>query len=458
MEVQDLTSLGHGNDFMKGTDWKGSDAGIFNIFLQTLMSDSEEVLSLTELGQEINTEALADNLDLLSGLDLSEEVLGDLTVLLTDFLHSLLPHIDFSELSLDDKEEVLDVISELSQELYAQLGQLLFAQQKLDGDEIGQKLQEIIDNTALLDIDKVAKIKEALHFLNHIHELLENPELTSLIEVAPTKEDLSPQDELFKNQDNLSNTQTKASELQGENLVFASMQKEVDDLVEKRLLEPEINVKENIKTEVTEPKLSEKEPLENLIAPRVVSKDIHREFADEIRPLLNPEPQQLETKAAERHLELSTRLDMQARIDSFQVVQQISTKIAGLIDLKENKMTLRLDPPELGKVQMEIELKPGELKVQMMVENQEVKNLLESNVSQLRESLEKQQIQIDDLEVSVSQEGENSFEAYNREFLKKGRRMRMQFNHGTKVANEEVDGVGADTGRRLGYNSMEIIA
>jgi hypothetical protein len=133
------------------------------------------------------------------------------------------------------------------------------------------------------------------------------------------------------------------------------------------------------------------------------------------------------------------------------VLQQVGDKIKVMNKEGKQIMTIQLDPKELGKIELRVEMEDKQLRVHMTVENDKVKSLMEARVPQLRELLESNQVNMERMEVTVNKEKP----APDRQ-QEKGRKKHM-LRHGegmqVKVAPDTED-----TGRRLGYNTMELVA
>ncbi len=69
----------------------------------------------------------------------------------------------------------------------------------------------------------------------------------------------------------------------------------------------------------------------------------------------------------------------------------------------ETEMTLRLQPPQLGRLHMRLVWSGNELMAQMDAESQTVKHLIETNLPTLYQSLSEQGIRVDHVTVSVGQ-------------------------------------------------------
>ena len=152
---------------------------------------------------------------------------------------------------------------------------------------------------------------------------------------------------------------------------------------------------------------------------------------------------------------------MQERIHEFEVIKQIAAQARfTTATTGEQKLTIQLHPEHLGQVDLRITLNNGEMQIHARVESPTAQNALESHIGLLRDSLEKQGINLERLEVSVEQRDRNSYafaqEHENQQHGEKNKkRKRGRTSHlAVSIAKDE----NADTGRRLGYNTMEYLA
>lgn len=152
------------------------------------------------------------------------------------------------------------------------------------------------------------------------------------------------------------------------------------------------------------------------------------------------------------------RSQMAERYDEFQAVRQVSQKVQWMVRNGEGKAILRLDPPELGHIEIEVETKSGEMKIHMSVENESVKNTLETSAPQLRQSMEQHQVKIEKLEVQVETRLDAQGGQADPQKSRRSENAQRQHRRGMKIAEVLVDVPRVDTGRRLGYNTMELIA
>lgn len=67
-----------------------------------------------------------------------------------------------------------------------------------------------------------------------------------------------------------------------------------------------------------------------------------------------------------------------------------------------SQMTLRLDPPHLGKVNMRVQVSDNAVKAIMVAENKEVKAALEGNIDQLKQQLSNSGLKIDEITVTTA--------------------------------------------------------
>jgi len=153
---------------------------------------------------------------------------------------------------------------------------------------------------------------------------------------------------------------------------------------------------------------------------------------------------------------------MQERINEFEVVRQVIAQAKFITTpTGEQKMTLQLRPEHLGQVDLRIALNHGEMQIHARVESITAQSALETHIGLLREGLEKHGITLDRLEVSVEQrDRQDAYSLAERQEQREQKHSNRRHHRGREqhlavsIAKDE----SSDTGRRLGYNTMEYLA
>jgi len=153
---------------------------------------------------------------------------------------------------------------------------------------------------------------------------------------------------------------------------------------------------------------------------------------------------------------------MQERIHEFEVVRQVVAQAKFITTpTGEQKLTMQLRPEHLGQMNLRIVLNNGEMQIHARVESITAQAALESHIGLLREGLEKQGINLDRLEVSVEQrDRQDAFSLAERheQHEKHGKGRHHHQNKEMHLAVSVKNDENSDTGRRLGYNTMEYLA
>ena len=95
------------------------------------------------------------------------------------------------------------------------------------------------------------------------------------------------------------------------------------------------------------------------------------------------------------------------------LVDQVGKQLARSVLRGERVIRLQLKPPELGTVKVEMDMRGNILKLGMIADNSSVKQLLLSNVHELREALVEQGVKLDRLDVHIDYEFNQSL-AYSK--------------------------------------------
>lgn len=96
-------------------------------------------------------------------------------------------------------------------------------------------------------------------------------------------------------------------------------------------------------------------------------------------------------------------------LENVNVVKQMVKGVELKVSETSSEMSIKLDPENLGKVNLKIVTDNGIVTAKFEAENQKVKEIIESNLSLLKESLENKGIQINGLEVNVGQNMNKEF-------------------------------------------------
>jgi flagellar hook-length control protein FliK len=102
------------------------------------------------------------------------------------------------------------------------------------------------------------------------------------------------------------------------------------------------------------------------------------------------------------------------RVHPVRLIYRVADKMR--LGLKKGTTTLKieLEPPSLGRLQIELSVKDNQMRALLIVETPQAKQILESNLNQLRTALESQQIEIEKFSVSLGNE-HTSFASYLKE-------------------------------------------
>ncbi|MCK5236481.1 MAG: flagellar hook-length control protein FliK, partial [Deltaproteobacteria bacterium] len=87
------------------------------------------------------------------------------------------------------------------------------------------------------------------------------------------------------------------------------------------------------------------------------------------------------------------------------VIDQVGSKIGLFFRDGIGKASIRLDPPSLGRLQIEIVVRDSVVRAQIAAEHQTVKEVLEQNLATLKEALTKQGLYVDEITVSLGEGG-----------------------------------------------------
>lgn len=98
-----------------------------------------------------------------------------------------------------------------------------------------------------------------------------------------------------------------------------------------------------------------------------------------------------------------------------QVAHQVARAVRGGLNRGEERVRLRLSPPELGEVRLDLKLHGANLKVILVAETQMAREALQASIPELRISLAEQGLRLEEFGVFVRQDGAEGFAFLGRE-------------------------------------------
>ena len=144
------------------------------------------------------------------------------------------------------------------------------------------------------------------------------------------------------------------------------------------------------------------------------------------------------------------------------IAEQVAPAMARMIRGNHSKMTLTLKPQELGSLKIELQSHQGVVGAKFLVESQEVRQLVEHSLPELKSMMERQGIQVESVEVEVRANSDGATSSQAR-FARNGNNS-GQSGHtqqGGHRQEQQPDDSGQDwkrPSRQYGYNSVEYIA
>ncbi|WP_243414671.1 flagellar hook-length control protein FliK [Sporosalibacterium faouarense] len=121
---------------------------------------------------------------------------------------------------------------------------------------------------------------------------------------------------------------------------------------------------------------------------------------------------EVSTKAVkDTHTQLSNLSNKAHDIDKNDLIKQIVSKVKINTNSNSSQIKISLKPEILGEMSLKLSMDEGVISAKAIVQDQQVKQLIESNLNQLRENLEEQGINITNFEVSVGDD--SNFQRHN---------------------------------------------
>ncbi len=92
-------------------------------------------------------------------------------------------------------------------------------------------------------------------------------------------------------------------------------------------------------------------------------------------------------------------------ISQADIIRQVVDEIKANITNDVSTLEMRLNPESLGKVQITVSSRNGVMQAQIVAETEAAKNAIEENIATLRETLNNQDLKVEDVEVTIASQG-----------------------------------------------------
>ncbi len=125
-----------------------------------------------------------------------------------------------------------------------------------------------------------------------------------------------------------------------------------------------------------------------------------------------------------------------SQVDANDIIQQIARNVRMTISAATTSMEMQLNPEHLGKIYLNISEREGVIRAQIATQNENVKELLETQLVELRQSLNQQGIKVDAIEITVAT---HEFEQNLEENAKQDEQMQQQMEETQKQAKRNLN-------------------
>lgn len=125
-----------------------------------------------------------------------------------------------------------------------------------------------------------------------------------------------------------------------------------------------------------------------------------------------------------------------SQIDAYDLIEQIARNVRVTFSQTVTSMEMQLNPEHLGKIYLSISEREGAVRAQIAAQNEAVKEALETQVAELRQSLNQQGIKVDAIEVTVAT---HEFEQNLEQNARQEEQMQRQREEAQKQARKNLN-------------------
>ncbi|MEJ2913030.1 flagellar hook-length control protein FliK [Pseudoalteromonas sp. C12FD-1] len=164
--------------------------------------------------------------------------------------------------------------------------------------------------------------------------------------------------------------------------------------------------------------------------------------------------QQLQTSSAQvKQINIDASMMQAINIVKSDAAKMLQERVSSMLSISNKEAEIRLDPPEMGSMQIRIRSDAEQAQINFVVQNQQAKEALEQSMPRLREMLAEQGIDLGESSISYGQSGnEQSDEG-------EGHSQGQMANKNTpQDQNDEQDGANPQSSRQQTSSSIDYYA
>lgn len=141
-----------------------------------------------------------------------------------------------------------------------------------------------------------------------------------------------------------------------------------------------------------------------------------------------------------------SEISMPQPVRTTEVINQVVEQAKVVIGQDKSEMIIHLKPDHLGKLELKVVTEQGIVAAKFIAESNQVKEIIETNMQLLKDSLEKQGLSIDNVSVQVGQEKQKEFREQS-----SYQSRNKDSNDGIKYGSNELNTV------KVGYNALDTL-
>ena len=135
------------------------------------------------------------------------------------------------------------------------------------------------------------------------------------------------------------------------------------------------------------------------------------------------------------------------------LLDQVGKQISRSILRGDRVVRLQLKPPELGRVKIKIDMKENALKLGILAEHRSVKELLLSNIQELREALVSQGIKLENIDIQINT-GFGQSMAGSKEWMNQGERWNQNPGMGSVMSGNNTEVLQSEPLKMIADNHL----
>ncbi len=303
-------------------------------------------------------------------------------------------------------EQIVEATEDAIADLIKNVVEIVSEVMEIDKKDVETVIKELeLSADALLNKNGLSELMKQLTGKENVLELLTNSELSDMFKnIVEQVDDMT---KLFMETNSINKDQLieMVSEIDVKAILPEEKVENVDNIEVQNEIEPEVEAEYQVKDEQTDVKQTVE------VSDAEVKVDITKNTNEANQTSNNQgndmtqNNQTLAQSFTERLVNVVEEMNLDMDIEPQQVIRQIVDEVRASVNENVRSLEMQLNPESLGKLNIQLVSKNGEVTANIIAQTEAAKEVIETQITMLKENLLEQGVKVEAVEVTVANRG-----------------------------------------------------